>query len=448
MTTRRVFVIVFLLAVALRIGYGVAGYRHVLGATGANFIALWDYDAIEHVLIAKAIMEGKGYIVDSDADLTNKHVRIIGGPALFKAPLYQYLLAAIFSISGFSFALFFPIQALMGGGLSILVSAIALRAFKSPQSGLFAGLAAAAHPTLLNTASQPYNENVFFFLFFLCVWTFLWWMASPSGGRAIAFGVLAALTTLTRESAILPFVAMVVFAVLYQWRARGIAAVRSGAVMVAAAVLTIAPWTLHNYRQFGVILPVSSITGTSIGIGNNECVAVGGLFVPYDGDIGCPSLDARRTALLQEMPKYPLTVWNGRAYGILGREYVFQHPIDYLRLSFRRAWTTFLPIHPRQGLVGIKEFMVIGYFVLVVAMGLAFLVISALRGLKPEAKVLLWVAVASYVPLVAIYVSADVRYRIGIDLILGCFAAYGYALLAARGLALASLPSTSGRPRV
>src|SRR6185503_12965031 len=101
MAIRRVFVIVFLVAVTLRIGYGVAGYRHVLGTTRADFIALWDYDAIEHVLIAKAIMEGKGYIVDPDADLRNKHVRIIGGPALFKAPLYQYLLAAIFSVSGF-----------------------------------------------------------------------------------------------------------------------------------------------------------------------------------------------------------------------------------------------------------------------------------------------------------------------------------------------------------
>ena len=108
MKAKQVIILVFVVATALRLAYGALVYRHVLSATGADFVALWDYDAIEHVLIAKALIEGKGYVVDSDADLTNKHPRLIGGPALFKAPLYQYLLAGVFRISGFSFLLFFP----------------------------------------------------------------------------------------------------------------------------------------------------------------------------------------------------------------------------------------------------------------------------------------------------------------------------------------------------
>ncbi len=431
------FVLVFVLGFALRIGYGVAAFRHDLGATGASFIALWDYDAIEHVAIAKAIMEGKGYIVDPDVDFTNKHPRVIGEPALFKAPLYEYFLAAIFSLSEFSFALFFPIQALLGGGLCVLTADIAIRAFKTPQAGWFAGLAAAAHPTLVNTASQPYNENLFFFLFFLFIWMFLRWMASPSWSNAALVGIIAGLDTLTRETAMMPLLLMALFAVFYRWRERRLTGVGGGALMVAGLVLVVAPWTIHNYRKFGLILPVSSIAGTSIGIGNNECVAAGGLFVPYDGDISCPSLDVRRTAVRAQFPSYPPSAWNDRAYGIVGREYVLHHPAEYLSLTFRRAWTTFLPIHPRQGLGGIKKLLVIGYFLLVIVTGFIFVVVTGLKGMTSEAKLLLLVALASYLPLALIYVSADMRYRIGIDLILGCFAAYGYSLLATRGLVFA-----------
>src|SRR5258705_800481 len=282
MKTRQVIVIVFLVAVALRLAYGAAVYRHVLSASGPSFVALWDFDAIEHVLIAKALMEGKGYIVDSEADLTGKHPRIIGGPALFKAPLYQYLLAGVFSISGFSFTLFFPLQALLGGGLSLLVAKIAMSAFQNPLTALLAGLAAAAHPVLINTAAQPYNENFFFFLFFLTIWLFFWWMAAPSWKRAILFGVTAGLATLTRESVVLPFAIMTVLGVLYSWREARTFAIGNGLAMIAAFIVTIAPWTLHNYRQFGVVLPVSSIAGSSLGIGNNECVAVGSLVTSFD----------------------------------------------------------------------------------------------------------------------------------------------------------------------
>jgi 4-amino-4-deoxy-L-arabinose transferase-like glycosyltransferase len=435
LTTRRVLVIVFVVAAALRLGYGIAAHRHVLTASGSSFIALWDHDALEHVLIAKAIGEGKGYIVDSDVDLTDKHPRLVGGPAIFKAPLYQYLLATVFSLSGFSFALFFPLQVLLGSGVSILVAKIAMEAFgNSPPVGLYAGLAAAAHQVLVNTASQPYNENVFFFLLFLLIWLFFRWMRSLSWKYAILCGVLAGLTTLTRESAILPFLVMIVVTLLFKWRDLRMSALSTGATMAAVAALTILPWTLHNYRQFGVILPVSSITGTSLGMGNNECVAAGGLFVPYDGEIGCPPLDVRRRALAETMPKEPAALWSDRVYGTLGRQFVTQHPADYLRLSFRRAWTTFLPLHPRQGIGGLRQLIVVSYFVLVIGLGFVSLVVGLKKGLQREAKLLIWVALANYIPLAAIYVSSDLRYRTGIDLILGCFAGYGFSLLVARVL--------------
>ena len=425
---RQIIVLVFLIATVLRLAYGVLVYRHVLTASGPAFVALWDYDAIEHVLIAKALAEGKGYIVDSDADLTNKHPRLVGGPALFKAPLYQYLLAGIFRLSGLSFAFFFPLQALLGGALSVLVAKIAMSAFADlPQLGLYAGLAAATHPVLVNSASQPYNETVFFFLFFLSIWLFFRWLTTPTLLTAVTFGVTAGLATLTRESMVLPFATMTVLGVFYRWHQRR--SLVQALVMIAAAVITVAPWTLHIYKQFGVVLPVSSITGTSIGIGNNQCVTAGSLFTAFDGDGPCASLDVQRQALLKNMPEEPLAFWNDRAYAQLGSDFITQHWGAYLRLCFRRAWTTFLPYHPRQALGGNKAILIVVYFILVIAMGFVSLLLSIWKGQTIEATVLMWVALATYFPLVAIYVSADLRYRIGTDLLLACFAAWGYTRL-------------------
>jgi hypothetical protein len=113
---------------------------------------------------------------------------------------------------------------------------------------------------------------------------------------------------------------------------------------------------------------------------------------------------------------------------------VLQHPVDYLRLCVRRAWTTFLPYHPRQNIAVGKKLILVLYFAFVIVVGLGSVFLSALSGLTTYAKVLLWVAGASYVPLVAVYVSSDLRYRVGVDLILGCFAGYAYSILVNRWL--------------
>ena len=102
---RRMFVWLLLLGFVFRIGYGVVRYRSTLHTTGPTFINLWNHDAYYHVLIAKALLTGKGYVVD---DTSGRLVRYAGQPALFKAPFYEFFLAGIFAVSGFSFKLFFP----------------------------------------------------------------------------------------------------------------------------------------------------------------------------------------------------------------------------------------------------------------------------------------------------------------------------------------------------
>ena len=169
--SRRVlFVGLLLVGSLLRLGYGIARHHDSFGLTGRDFIARWDYDALEHVLIARSLIENGAYRVDG----FEGRETIRSGPhdALFKAPLYQYLLAGIFAISGFNFAVFFPLQSLVGGAASGLAGLVALDQSGRRDVAVFTGLAAAGHPILVNAASQPYNENVFLALMLASIWTF------------------------------------------------------------------------------------------------------------------------------------------------------------------------------------------------------------------------------------------------------------------------------------
>jgi 4-amino-4-deoxy-L-arabinose transferase-like glycosyltransferase len=199
----RIFLFLLVLGFALRLGYGVARYRGaILGASGTSFIQLWDYDGLEHVLIAVGVVRGDGYVMPELPGLQGKHIRETGVLATFKAPLYEFFLSAVFALSGISFWLFFPLQALFGGILSGLMAELAYGAFGRAGPAWIAGLAAAVHPVLINTASQPYNENLYFLLFFSTLWAFGRWLEDARARWLIAVGILAALTALTRESAI------------------------------------------------------------------------------------------------------------------------------------------------------------------------------------------------------------------------------------------------------
>ena len=141
----RFFLILLILGFGLRIGYGVVRYRSgLITISGRAFITAWNFDALEHVLIAKALLSGKGYIVDDSPVLDGKHVHHAGEDALFKAPLYQFFLAGLFAISGFSFILLFPLQALFGGLLTGLVGLLTLETFRRPRAAWLAGFGAAA----------------------------------------------------------------------------------------------------------------------------------------------------------------------------------------------------------------------------------------------------------------------------------------------------------------
>jgi 4-amino-4-deoxy-L-arabinose transferase-like glycosyltransferase len=414
---RRICLFVFCLTLALTLGQGLVRFRHVLGATGQRFIDLNEADALVHATIAQRILDGRGYTLPtSDPDGRQE-----SEPAFGKAPGYPYLLAGLFRITGFCFS-FFPLQCLMGGCLSVLVVLISAETFADPLAALFAGVGAAVNPVLVNTASQLYNENIYFCLFFLCVWVYMRWHRAPSPGLALACGCCAGVTALMRESILLPFAALILWTVVSGWRKSRVAALGSAIAMAAGLTAIVIPWTIRNYLVTGELTPISTISLSLMGAGNNSCVAAEGWSTPFYGDYACPSLDAQRAALLASWNKGAQVVYGSRANAVLGQRYILQHPGEFLKLSVRRAWTVFDPWHPREHLRGWKKWVMLLYFLVFVATGIVGAVWVWTRGASFQAKTLYVLLLASYAPLVVVFVSHDHRFAVGIHLILGCFA--------------------------
>jgi len=415
-----------MLGFGLRIGYGVIRYGNALTTVSGNaFINNWNADALYHVLIADALLSGKGYIVDDAPLAPGRTVRYAGQEALFKAPLYEFFLAGTFAISGFSFKLFFPLQALFGGLLTGLMGLIALLIFRRPGAAWFAGIAAAFHPILVNAASQPYNEDLFFLFFAAAIWAFLVWLQTQRMQWAILCGIMIGLCMLTRENGSLLLIAMggvVLIAAprtLRTWMGYGIIA------LITVAV--VAPWTIRNYVRFKVFVPVASIVGEDFVEGNNSCVASEGWFVPYWAEGPCPAVNEQRRMLGEEgVANLPAAVLSDRLSQRMALQFVSDYPVAYAKLAFRRFWTTLLPYDPRGSQGRHERIILFLYWLLIFPAGLIGMVVS-LRRLEPARLLPALLVILNLLSIAAVLYWSDLRFRVGIDLLLACFAGWGYA---------------------
>lgn len=420
------FVALLLLGFLFRVGFGVVRYRHSLEASGTAFIQLWDHDALYHVLIARGLLSGKGYIVDNTPALTTKPLRYQGQQALFKAPLYEFFLAGIFWLSGFSFTLLLPLQAAVGGLTAGFVGLITSEVFQRQRAAWFAGLAAAAQPILINSASQPYNENLYFFFFVGSIWSCLLWFKTHRVQHAMLCGIMVGLCMLTRESALVILAAIGVTVLLTQ----SIRLTTWGgyALIVAITIAVVSPWTLRNYVRFGAFVPVAAIVGTDFTEGNNECVAEEGILVPYWAEGPCPAVNEQRRLGLETRDfdkRVPDCVRVDLVSRQIGKQFVREHPLTYLKLSVRRLWTSLLPYDPRGNQRPMERVVLLLYWLVVFPAGM-FGLIKGRRLHEPGKMLLALVMALTLISIAVVLYWSDLRFMVGIYLLLGCFAGWTY----------------------
>jgi 4-amino-4-deoxy-L-arabinose transferase-like glycosyltransferase len=178
-----------------------------------------------------------------------------------RSPLYPLMIAVIYKLFGEHQFLVQAAQAVLFAATSVLAYDIGRRVY-NVRTGLLAGALCAVHPALLRYVADFHLETLFTFLLTTSVWLGVRFYQRPSVKRASVFGVLGALTALTKAVAVLyPPLFVVCW---WLSRKRSPAKLESRAALFAVAALfasmavTVAPWTARNYFVTGHFVPIST----------------------------------------------------------------------------------------------------------------------------------------------------------------------------------------------
>jgi len=183
---------------------------------------------------------------------------------IFHPPLYPYFLAGPYALTG-SFAAAQALQIVIAALLVPAVGRVGALTLGRP-AGVAAATIAAFYPELVWFSCHFWVENIFLVLLW---WAFERLLTADRHGRlwdAVAAGVLWGAAVLARETAL--YFLPVAAAWLLLRRGRG--GTLRAAAMIAAAVVTIAPWTYRNWITFDAFVPVSTAGGQNLFQGNTR----------------------------------------------------------------------------------------------------------------------------------------------------------------------------------
>jgi 4-amino-4-deoxy-L-arabinose transferase-like glycosyltransferase len=265
------------------------------------------------------------------------------GPSAYFPPAYPYFIAAIDlldghrtprgpSIQGVRIA-----QALLG---TVTVGLIGLVAFElfGAAIGLIAMLIATVYPGMIELVGVAIAENLLTALVLAAIWATLrsrrvgarkyWWVAGA--------GALAGLAALTHTNGVLlvPALAIGVWGGRPRFSRRSLAA---PALLVAAAVIVIVPWTIRNAVSLHSFIPISDETGITL-VGTYNATSAADHQVPYKWRIfaAIPS-DRRLAANVARVSEPALDArLRDQAFAYIG-----DHPLAPLEVAFHNTLRLF-----------------------------------------------------------------------------------------------------------
>ncbi len=200
------------------------------------------------------------------------------GPTVYFAPGYPYFLALVDLVDADTTSGARAVDAArlataaLGAVGVALIGLVALEAFGG-EVALVAMLIASIYPPLIELSSTPYSESLLVVLELAATWAALRarratrpyvWLAGA--------GVLTGLATLTHQNGAVILLPLIFCALAIarrrtadgRWRSRWAGRLAAPAVLVAATVLTIAPWTIRNAIVLHRFIPVSDETGITL----------------------------------------------------------------------------------------------------------------------------------------------------------------------------------------
>lgn len=185
----------------------------------------------------------------------------------YRPPLYPLFLWAVYSVAPSSWLSGKMAQALLDAATVALIFIIGRRLF-SLRIGLLASAIVAIFPTLIVFSAQLLTETLFMFLQTIAV---ILLISAYDCGRPLTaslLGAVSGLAALCRPFFLLfPFFAFL-WLFFFSHNAKSRVAT-SSAIMFAAMLITLSPWTIRNYLLFGQIVPLTTHGGLDFYLGNN-----------------------------------------------------------------------------------------------------------------------------------------------------------------------------------
>jgi 4-amino-4-deoxy-L-arabinose transferase-like glycosyltransferase len=368
-------------------------------------------DPADYVRHAVSIGDGHGM-----ADSFLPH----GGPSALRPPAYPYFLGGVFAVSGDSFTAGRLAAALLGVLTVALIGVIA-QLLWNRSVAIVAMAIAAVYPPLVLLSGTLLSESLGLPLVLALVALVLAYRDGPRPHWvAPVAGVLFGLALLDRPALVMFGVPLI--AGLWGWPWRSRTAMRAPAIALAAALLTVLPWTLRNAIEFHDFVPISTQSGFLVAGTYNATSdhdpANPGAYRPASFDpalrpiVADPSLDENQVN--KELSK-------------AGRTYAKDHPGYVPRvfwwnglrlLALERPVATTEAAYKFQGIgPGYAKLALIAWYLAVTA-AVAGLLLGGARGVPWW----LWVVpLLLYVSVIAI--SSDIRYRAPIEPFVLCAAA-------------------------
>ena len=250
-------VIVLLVAAGLRIGFAVDPQRPQ------------EPDAIGYARIAKSLDAGGGF---QEGGLRT-HLQ---EPSNY-SPGLPLLVAGIYKLTGGPHLELARVLLALIGTLAVLFTFLIASRLSGPGAGLVATIVVAGYPALLQYQGMLMTEPLAVTLLSGALLAFLW-AGDGRGAWAWALpGLLFGLMVLVRPE-YLPFGLLLAAVALLLARSRSGAwapGLAAGAVLVAAFLLPIVPWTIRNAVVLDRFVPISTGGGKALFIGTSR---------PADGD--------------------------------------------------------------------------------------------------------------------------------------------------------------------
>jgi tetratricopeptide (TPR) repeat protein len=277
-------------------------------------------------------------------------VDFVGREVFYQAPLYPYLLAALYGVFGHGALVARVAQAVLGAAACVFC-ADAGRRFFSRRVGLGAGLLLAAYGPALFFGGIIQKACLDLFLTSALLWALA--RVSPdvpggaaTRGRVFVAGVVLGALALTRENAL---ALILVVAVWIGWSAdpspnplpapAGRGPARRARVVLpflAGVASLLGPVALRNLHVGGAALPTTSQFGVNFYLGNHE--GADGLYEPLRPGHGSFAMERADAIQLAEQARgRPLAPGEVAAYWLeRSRSWIAARPGDWLRLLGRK----------------------------------------------------------------------------------------------------------------